>query len=441
MASAKNVSSPTTSANRMATPGAAAVLDHTRDPFHPAFHPGPPHTELLRQVAHNAHANAIKMGPSEAFHNHAAALLTAMWRLGATTEEIAAVLDTTGELSSLRPAKEMMAAAPSLTITTDNWREHLGGFGLFGLGSDRTFPAYLQFFNTEIQTHGAPNTVRTYFPHLAAGAMGDFFHALIELGYHYESRSPDLVGVGLAWIAASYVKLPRAPDAPAPVFTSAVEALAALSTDTSLVFPTYNLHDGSSGYIAAVEELATEHAVAVQQYDLVPIMGASADVRAARMRDICAAAVDSFAAGGCTDFYLLHLVTGSRAAWAILNGAADLPADTEAELLETLWRAVLYTHVARNRPWPPPASPSSPSASSSTSSQCRPWPDIVSAGRTSGNSHIAKVIFTCADFHDKWGDSRFYHTANGVIAARDAGEKLVGTGVGSQMERFLSRQR
>lgn len=100
------------------------------------------------------------------------------------------------------------------------------------------------------------------------------------------------------------------------------------------------------------------------------------------------------------------------------------------DLIRVLWRGILYTHVSRNRPWPPPP------VLTDASSPGRPWVDICTAGRTSQNSHVTKVLMTCADFWDQWQDPRFWVTAEGVVAARDAGGKLVGTGVGSKIGRF-----
>lgn len=105
--------------------------------------------------------------------------------------------------------------------------------------------------------------------------MGDFFHAVIELGYHFESRSPELLSVGMGWLAASYVEIPGLALEGRPAFTSAVAALEGLSKDPH-VFPTFDLNDGSSGYIAAIEDLsaAAEHQAAVLKYDLGDVVPA-----------------------------------------------------------------------------------------------------------------------------------------------------------------------
>lgn len=405
-----------------------AALDPARDPFHADFSSSPEHKELLAQLQRNHDEKSIKLGPSMAFHNHAAALLTSAYRLGATSTELAAILDTTPELSGLQPASAGKQA--DLTITRDNWEAHLGGHGLFGLGAHRTFPAYADFFEREVADLGATATIDKYFPRLAAGAVGDFFHAVIEFGYYFESRSPALLPAGLAWLAASFFEIPALETCaasarpPEEVFDSPVDALAALSRDPR-PFPEFELADGSSGYIAAMEDLVSEHGDAVFRYDLAALPDDSEISRLDRLRAMTCAGANSFAAGGAVDFFTLHMVTGCRAAWAILQGAR-LPIGVQDKLLEALWRAMLLTHVARNRPWPPPdAIPG------------RPWKEIVRAGRTSQNSHIAKVVMNCADFWDKWGNDLFWRTAEATVAAREAGARLNGTGVGSKMDRFV----
>lgn len=288
-----------------------------------------------------------------AFHNHAAAMLTSLYKLGGNECDIRAVLDTHSEFRGLKQTSSQKA--PEVIITRENWETHLGGHGLFGLGVHLTFTSYYHFFLSEIGRQGPDAVLRSYFPRLAKGSVGDFFHALIELGYYFESRNTDVLVVALAWIAASYVTIPEQSASerslvPTDTGITPLEALETLSLDT-YQFPVFELDDGSSGYISAMETLVHDHAPAVFKYDL-----ATANSDGLFSREICDAAIASFAAGGHTDFYLLHLVTGTRATWAILNGF-DWGADrdqVENDLLGVMWRSMLFTHVARNRPWLPP---------------------------------------------------------------------------------------
>ena len=121
---------------------------------------------------------AVKSGPSNAFHNHNAAHLTSIFRLGGSLEQMLQVCQQSPPGGKGADGK----GANTLVITRDNWRDHLGGFGLFGLGVERRYWSYRRFFLEEISRDGPGNTLRTYYPYLAQGLAGDFYHAIIELG-------------------------------------------------------------------------------------------------------------------------------------------------------------------------------------------------------------------------------------------------------------------
>ena len=55
------------------------------------------------------------------------------------------------------------------------------------------------------------------------------------------------------------------------------------------------------------------------------------------------------------------------------------------------------------------------------------------------NSHIAKVVMSCADFFDRTGHKRFWQIAHMTMDIREGGGRLVGVGVGSKMDVFLER--
>ena len=142
--------------------------------------------------------------------------------------------------------------------------------------------------------------------------------------------------------------------------------------------PCFDLNDGSSGYIAATEALASEHLNEVLAYDIENFLDTH-DAEAALMA-IVNAAFESYAAGlaaGITDFYLLHNLTGARAVWAILAGVTCWGSD-EATLrvrkatLRALWRAVVFTHASRNRP-----KVNADPEDTLYPQECRPWSEIT----------------------------------------------------------------
>ena len=137
----------------------------------------PLYSELCSQIKQNA-LEPVKSGPSNAFHNHNAAHLTSIFRLGGSLEQLLQVCRRTPPGGKGDDGK----SANTLVITRKNWRVHLGGFGLFGLGMERHYWSYRRFFLEEIFRDGPDNTLLTYYPHLAQGLAGDFYHAIIELG-------------------------------------------------------------------------------------------------------------------------------------------------------------------------------------------------------------------------------------------------------------------
>ena len=415
----------------------STALNRSLDPMATGFEESPAYAALQSELDRNT-TYAIKYGPEMAFHNHAAAMLTSLYRLGLPDHEIKAVLGGDSfEVKMLVPATDV-PRAQGLEIHRGNWEEHLGGWGLYGIGVHLTFPSYREFFAAEVSAHGAAAALQTYLPRLAPGLVGDFFHAVIELGYHFESGNAPMLSVGLAWLAASYAAFPDVAEVPLR-YQAPREAIAALARDDHC-FPAFDVNDGSSGYIRAMEDLSEAHRDVVLQYELADLCNGSttAEGRRLLLQEMCIAAVECFAAGGYNDFYLLHLVTGSRAVWAILNGAdlggGDVAAGVETAALRAFWRGFLYTYVARNRPWPAPPLPAAEGPVG------RPWREIVEYGRQSRNSHIVKVIMNCADFWDRWQEPRFWQGAEGVVATREAGGKLVGIGAGSGVDRYANPQ-
>lgn len=391
----------------------------------------PLYTHLCAQLRLNAEL-PIKLGPSNAFHNHNAAHLTATFRLGGSKEHMLKILKQD-------PARVKLDAddngRTTLTLDTENWRDHLGGFGLFGLGVEHHYWAYRRFFLTEISRLGPDATLRTYYAPLAQGLAGDFFHAIIELGYYFESgkATVEVLANSLAWLAAAYVDFPKSNTVKPMRGATPMQALARLAATQGL--PSFDLNDGSSGYIRATEILATKH---LDQVLRCEVDLSDVDNVDKVLMGMVGAGLESFAAGlenGINDFYLLHILTGSRAVWALLNSVGDW-GNREATLmvqkatLGALWRAILFTHAARNNRSLKPRV---------RVHECRPWLQITAWALETDNSHIAKVIMTCADFYDRTGDSRFWEVADMVMTNREGGGKLVGTGVGSRMDIFLAR--
>lgn len=331
-------------------------------------------------------------------------------------------------------AKKIIKTNNSLIITKDNWLEHLGGCGLYGLGADHNFDAYRNFFQLEIERTSAEDTLKLYFPTLIKGFLGDFFHALIELGYYFESGNVDILPNALAWLSTSYVEV-SVDETVDKMESTALTALRAASSrdDESLLPKNNNLANGSSGYIHDMETLLSdEYLAAVSRFDIAIPPERTQEV----LMQLQEAARESFAAGGYKDFYTLHSVTGARAVWAIMNGGVEWDSQVECDMLSMLWKGVLLTHIARNNPI---VKEEEDGIDSQMALDLVPWAEILEWTVATENSHIVKVIFTFADFYDMTGDMQYWQAAMDVMQTRKAGTALEGTGVGTFIDEYVQK--
>lgn len=431
------------------------MLPLSRNILHESFIASERDYCILQTALHKNASWSKKTGPSNAFHNHNAAWLICAYRMGATPEELLAI---TSDESNRR--KKLQPSSP-LVITEENWEVHLGMLrgvevGLYGLGAETNFAAYEDFFHQQGLAHGVPYVLQRYLPRLSCGLAGDFFHAVIELGCYFESRESSLLYQGLAWLAASYVELPGGPLAGKMETLSPTEALAQLSAKES--FPEFELDDGSSGYIDDLELLARDFRDEITQYDLLTAHRTEAELEEF-MAEVLVAARDSYAAGGCTDFYTLHSVTGSRAVWAIFHGlgqgGAEWVVEVKRNAISALWRALIFTHVARGNPR---VDRSGRYALEGCEAERISWAQINAWALHTKNEHVIKVIFSLGDFYDRSGDVELWTLADRVLRTWEGQETqgyeaagadpklgganvdgLVGTGVGGRLHKFVAR--
>ena len=406
-------------------------------------------TALRSLLATNGVENSIKVGPLTplsaftGFHNHVAYYLTALYRLGASAAELRAAY--------ANASAGMLPPAPRHgLINASNWEQRIGACdcGLVSGRTDIDYLDYYDFYIASVRERGAHNTLVVYWPRLAAGLSGDIFHAVIQLGYAFEGGDvSEVLAQGLAWCSTAYAELPRPkPSKPtmavattatapmAPLRATPEAALAALERDP-YPFPRYQHQDagrcvplagdphGNVCWNDAIQDLVANHSAALAPYELDWGHAAVTPPGEDPFRQICRVALRIFAAGGLSgyrDFYLLHLVTGSRAVWAVASAnvsGVTWDAQTRHDMLTALWRATLYAYVAKLRPdvaTPPTLTP-----------PWRPWSALAASARTFTEAHLAKMVFLCRDFYEQWGDDLYWQTAERVIALYEGGGKFV----------------
>jgi hypothetical protein len=412
-------------------------------------------------LANNSAAHSIKTGalsPSSAFtgfHNHVGYYVTALYRLGAGVDELNAAY--------AQASAGMLPPAPRRgLVNSSSWEQRIGGCGC-GLVSGRTdldYLDYYDFYRASVAARGANATLAAYWPRLAAGLGGDVFHAVIQLGYAFESGDVgEMTAQGLAWCSTAYAELPAelppgpGPSPPPPLRMPPAAALALLHSD-AYPFPRYAQQDGPRGELCqprspadphgnvcwndAVEDLVANHSAALLRYELdwgaMEVAG-----QEDALQQLCRAALLVFAAGGYDDFYLLHLVTGSRGVWAVANllgpdeaapsgegegggerssssSSSSSSTTTRRAMLTALWRATLYAYVVKLRPDVTVAPALSP--------PWRPWSRLAAGARNFTEAHLVKMVYTCRDFHSRWGDDLYWQVADRVVALYESGGKF-----------------
>ena len=142
-----------------------------------------------------------------------------------------------------------------------------------------------------------------------------FLHAIIELGYGFESGEAEVAISGLAWCASGYYELPEPSDKLGALISiqnagrSPVELLANLGSSKGSFFSTLDLENGSTGWVNDVEVILREHREEVLRFDVphgsLPTSRKGALELACNLFD---ASLCSFYASNCQDFYCLHSV-------------------------------------------------------------------------------------------------------------------------------------
>jgi len=266
-------------------------------------------------------------------------------------------------------------------ITMDNWKQHLGDHIT---NTSIHYADYLDFFRRQMAERGMNAIIEMAWPVLEDGVTGDSFHALIQLSYAWEGKDSkirmEIIAEGLAWLSTSFCKY-------TPSLLNFGRAhpisdiLSALSDDDSIPFfnSTFSLADRMVALIPHAETLAS--------YDI--------DGFSSTTYEIAVAVLRIFASTNYSDFFVLHLLTSSR---AIDTLSFSLGSESMKTARKRHWRALVYWFCAYNRPRLPklPLKQRKLPSWNELSQRC--------IGIFPGDSHLVKLVYLARDFASRFPD-------------------------------------
>lgn len=318
--------------------------------------------------------------------------LVAMYKLGAN----ASMMTRAFELHQTSVAPAMASVH---YINASNWQEHIGAWDRGKTDNSSVHYAdYVGFFREQIQEQGMQSTVAYALPHMIDGLGGDLFHAVIQMGYCYESLDAEVCAEGLAWMATGYQAFP--PLSAAARYVDIRQAMADLHADDRL--PS----------IVTVKDLQEKYAYVMADYDLSIDDQPDQAVVHRVMQDISLAVLDFFAVDGYRSFFILHLCTGSRAVQIIL---AQLDTDpvSQAVAVRRLWNVVLYYFVEFGRPL---------LRTSDVNETLPSWEDLAAETIPFLDEHLSKMVYLARENDILWDIPRYQLMADRVVKRFQAGQ-------------------
>lgn len=273
---------------------------------------------------------------------HSPHLLASLYLLGASPARLAEVYASESKILPPPPT-------PETTITTANWRAHLG---------DRAFTqAYLAFFTHELTTTHQGDWRALLATYLLTGpaplvnsVTGDLCHPIIHLGYAYEMENADLATDALVYCAVHYdPAMEKYLNAGSGGFFnpahSPLEVFARIRADERLVgFPPEG--PGRQHFAPLFEK---HENVVLEHWASWPPAGE--EVSPSQLCEALDACVELLMGttreGEPYDFILLHALTGCYALRVVLP---EVPAQYHLALFKQWWLFTLMVYITQGRP-------------------------------------------------------------------------------------------
>jgi hypothetical protein len=295
---------------------------------------------LLRLLLDEAGRDDAEYG--RGLSNHLPMALSALARLGATDERLAAYAARYRQRRALRPARPAQAWPAG-----DAWTSRLG--------QRAAWPAYRDLFDQWLAHEGAADLLAQVLPALLPGCAAAAFHGLIRTAYGLQAGHGGEVVDGLAHWAAWHQPLGPLPRA---------QAQAEVADPVALL---RRLAAGQSKAGLIAERMAD-----AARDGQVNAAAARLTIDAGTPRRLARAAAYAYAHSG--NFTALHLLTASHAMVVVAPRADDADA-----AWRHFWQAYAHGVVAAAIAPAPPV-------------PLLAWPQIMARALASDDEHVIKLV-------------------------------------------------
>lgn len=302
--------------------------------------------------------------------NHLPMAVSALDRLGASEREIADFAEHYAKI--LEP----------LPSTAEEITE--GTAGEF-LGRRAAVASWIAFFHSRIAAAGAGATARLWLDKLMPGIGSVAFHGLLRVAYAVEDGGDAELAHGLGSWAADQETLGPLPAFASPGLTPGA-ALGALS--------------GSKGRYKGDNIIKRMKNVSAD--DIFPAIVASAGAGELTTAALARAMLGAYRATG--SFTVLHGITACHAFRLLTPLMKD-----EALGRRYLWQALSCAYISAGGP---------EAGAPLVGDESLPWESIIRLAAVSRDEHDIKLVYTCRQELEFYGDDAYRRTASAYMSSR-----------------------
>jgi Questin oxidase-like len=296
--------------------------------------------------------------------SHLPMLLGALQQLGASNAQLqTAFTRYSAQLQPMPPQEDWALGDP--------WR--------VPLGQPRAWPRYRHLFALWLEDEGAGDVLRQTLPVLLQGCGAAAFHGLIRTAYAVQSAHRAELAHALAYWACRWLPL------------GAVAVVDGPSTDVAAVLARASAVPGVDGcpsdMIVDRMHHATQQpgfAAALQPLQLGPDT----------LGDLARHAAQLYARSG--SFTVLHALTSACALqllWPFIEDEPSAPGQAQAGAMAAYWQAYAAAVSLGSR------------LKVGTVPAPLPWPQLVAAALKSKDEHLVKLVHSCQQAQQVWGDT------------------------------------